>query len=721
MKQKAFFLPFLLGYGIISSLHSFSQEKNRVLDSGNMRPGEEVEYCGTHKKLQESLKDPEFAKQYQKEQAAFESLMLQKSAQVDHTKNTVYTIPVVFHVLHNGGAENISRAQIIRAVEILNRDYAMLNADTAFIQPAFQSLKSKADIRFVLATKTPTGECFSGITRTLSSYTNLGDEGYDQVNAIVNGNDVYNGQWPGNKYLNIFVCKDIGGAAGYTTYPSSWSANNMTNGIWVLQNYVGDIGTSSINNSRTLTHEVGHWLNLAHLWGSTNNPGVSCGSDNVNDTPECIGSSACVFGNSCNGDNAYWGFDQVDNIENYMEYSYCSKMFTIGQVDRMRTAIVQMNTGRGNVISASNLADVGAHVPLTLCQAKFTANRTVICQNETVQFSDESFNASTGWNWTFQGGTPASSSSQNPLIVYETPGVYPVKLEVTDGSSSLVEEINGFITVLPNSSSLPFYENFEGLSNLSHPNWFVENPTGPAWSLFTNAGSSGSKSASIQNFSSSSGGKDYLYSKSFDLSEVTQTTGLTLTFKAAFRRRLATNNDLLQVETTSNCGNTWELRRTLTSFTLSGGNLYASNWVPAPADWITFHVTNIPSSSWTADFRFRMSFTNGGGNNIYVDDINLYAGPPSNQPVLSLNEHTGLSAISLYPNPANDELQIAFQSYGGDPVAFSIHDVTGKLIQKQMIYPNDGQNVVILDVQELSKGTYFLEANGINSLKFIKD
>ena len=129
---------------------------------------------------------------------------------------------------------------------------------------------------------------------------------------------MYNNAWAGNKYLNIFVVNEAGGAAGYTTLPSSWSSSNMTNGIWVLHDYVGSIGTSGSYSSRTLTHEVGHWLNLEHTWGPNNNPGnaSSCSDDDyISDTPRCIGVSSCnLTSNSCDGDNNYWGFDIVPYI-----------------------------------------------------------------------------------------------------------------------------------------------------------------------------------------------------------------------------------------------------------------------------------------------------------------------------------------------------------------------------------------------------------------------
>jgi hypothetical protein len=272
---------------------------------------------------------------------------------------------VVFHVLHINGVENISDDQILNALAILNRDYRKQNADTANVHPDFQGMPADIEVEFRLATIAPNGQCFNGITRTFSPLSYDGSDGGNQVDAIVAGNNVYNGQWPGNKYLNIFVCGEIGGAAGYTYKPSNWGATSMQNGIWILHDYVGAIGTGSVGASRALTHEVGHWLNLDHTWGGNNNPGntTSCpgNGDNVQDTPTCIGVSACLLNsNTCNNDNAFWGFDIRDNVENYMDYSYCSKMYTEGQRTRMRNALQVTSTGRANVVSAANLAAVGA-------------------------------------------------------------------------------------------------------------------------------------------------------------------------------------------------------------------------------------------------------------------------------------------------------------------------------------------------------------------------
>ena len=251
----------------------------------------EEERCGQHHMMQKmQLEDP--VRYQSMVQESVESLKSHYSASTEKATGVVYTIPVVFHILHMNGTENISAEQCQDAINILNRDYRRLNFDADQVNAPFQGMQADAEIQFVLATKAPNGACFNGITRTVNALSNDGSSGQAQVQAIVDGNDVYNGIWPHNQYLNIFVCKSIGGAAGYAYYPNGNSTASVSNmyygGIFVLSNYVGSIGTSNVNKSRTLTHECGHWMNLAHVWGSNNNPGdpASCNTDDgVQDTP----------------------------------------------------------------------------------------------------------------------------------------------------------------------------------------------------------------------------------------------------------------------------------------------------------------------------------------------------------------------------------------------------------------------------------------------------
>ena len=365
-------------------------------------------------------KNPEFLRQFTESQLELKKIEDQLAN--GEPMRVIYNIPLVFHVIHNGGVENISSDQIRDAVAILNRDFRLQNADANTVQSTFSGMPADIEIEFQLATKAPNGQCFSGITRTQSPLTNSGANGQNQVSAIIAGNDVYNGTWPGNKYLNIFVVNDADGAAGYTTNPSNWSGSSMTNGIWVLHDYVGSIGTSDTYSSRTLTHEVGHWLNLDHLWGNNNNPGnaSSCSQDDaVDDTPRCIGVTSCnLNSNTCSNDaiDGYWTSDVIDNVENYMEYSYCNKMFTTGQKNRMRSALMSSVGGRNNIWTSSNLTATGLNTTPSLCAVAIRVERDIVCGGDDVQFFDESYNNITSWNWTFPNGTPSSSSVQNPMV-----------------------------------------------------------------------------------------------------------------------------------------------------------------------------------------------------------------------------------------------------------------------------------------------------------------
>lgn len=681
---------------------SISQTQTTQIDPTNVREGETVEYCKTHTKRQELLIDPAAAASF----AQDEIIRQQEAANAVATpKATVYYIPVVFHVLHNGGIENISDEQIHDAMQILNRDYRLQNADANNVNAAFQGLPADVEIEFRLATIAPNGACFSGITRTQNALSDDGSSGTAQVQAIISGNDVYNGQWPGDEYLNIFVCGEIGGAAGYTYTPSNWIGASMTNGIWVLHNYVGSIGTSSTYTSRTLTHECGHWLNLEHPWGPNNNPGnaSSCSSDDgVSDTPNTIGVT------SCNQNEATCG--PLANIENYMDYSYCSKMFTPGQVVRMRNAITSSVGGRNNLITASNLAAVGATGTTYLCKAEFQADRTTICAGNTINFDDMSYNAVNGWNWTFTGGSPASSTAQNPSVTYNTPGLYAVTLSATDGTNSDNETKTAYIRVLPAASSLPFHESFEDYSTLNNiEQWEVLNPNGNGWQLHTGTGYTGNKCAKIVNFGQTAGNFDDLISAPIDLSGITSATGMTMSFRYSYVKRYTSNSEVLKVYITPNCGENWAPRKTL-SGSILGATAQNSSWTPgSQTDWVTVHMTNITSAYWTDQARCRFEFESDGGNNIYLDDINIYSGSPSDEIVGISENEFDIEALAVYPNPADNDLNVRFSLNTADLATLTVQDVSGKIAQTATISGTEGTNLVIMDTSKLATGMYFLK------------
>ena len=263
---------------VIGSYFAIAQEKQLCGNPGVM----DILYK-EHPELK--LEEIQYEAQFQKEVAEF---MKNNQAQkvLGGTGAPKFIIPLVFHIIHNYGAENVADDQIIDAVNILNRDYRKRNNDTISIVYPFVSKAPDTEIEFRLAQIDPSGNCTNGIEHIQSLQTNVGGNG-----AKIN-------QWPRSKYMNIWVVAAITGnggtAAGYALFPASVAgAGFPLDGVVILHNYVGSIKTSSAYTSRALTHEIGHTLSLEHPWGATNNPGVTCGDDGVSDTPLTKGHADC--------------------------------------------------------------------------------------------------------------------------------------------------------------------------------------------------------------------------------------------------------------------------------------------------------------------------------------------------------------------------------------------------------------------------------------------
>lgn len=657
-------------------------------------------WCGTAERMNAMMQDPQMAETlYQDE------LIRQQEAQNagPQPKGIVYKIPVVFHILHNNGPENISVAQIYNALDVMNRDFRLQNPDTVDVIPMFQPIMGDAEIEFALATKDPAGNCFRGYTRTQSALTHDGSDGGAQVDAIRNGNDVYQGNWPSNKYLNVFVIADAGGAGGYTNYPSNWGGNDMSNGIWILHTQFGEIGTSSPGGGRSMTHECGHWLNLMHTWGNSNDPGLpsNCNEDDqVTDTPLCLG----VTGGCPTASN---GCGPVANVQNYMDYALsCQSMFTEGQALRMRTAIVSSVGGRNNLWTAQNLLETGADGLFYLCDAAFSADKRAVCAGESVSFTDESFNVVNGWTWNFPGGSPSSSNLQNPVVTYSTPGLYEVSLTATDGGTSDTETKTAYIRVLPASGAIPFLETFENLSTLNNiTEWEVNNESGNGFVLETSTGHTGTKCAKLANFGQPSGSFDELVAIPLDLTSATQ---VTMSFRYAYKRRNSTDDDWFRVYVTNNCGDTWALRKTLHGVMLNTQTQSSAFLPSSQADWITVHMTNITNEYWVDNFRYKFAFEGGGGNNIYLDNINIYAGTPSDDLVIGLDEAANIEDFAVYPNPADEEVYVRFGLSGAEKTKVEIVDVYGKLLRSIEVYAQSGNNLVSVETKDFAPGVYFV-------------
>jgi PKD repeat protein len=611
-----------------------------------------------------------------------------------------YTIPLVFHIIHNNGEENISNEQIEDAVRILNEDFNRLNPDWDNVNQAFLPLVANVGISFKLAKRDPQGNCTNGITRTVSALTN---DGTQTMKDLI--------QWPRNKYLNVWVAASADGAAGYTYRPGSVNNQPSWDGIVILHDYTGSIGTGSVSRSRALTHEVGHWINLAHTWGNTNEPAVAdnCDSDDgVSDTPNTIGWTYCALnGASCGND--------VDNVENYMEYSYCSKMFTEGQKTRMIAALNSNTAQRNQLITASNLASTGVNDLPALCQASFGSSARQICAGTPVDFTDLSYDGVTSWQWTFTGGTPATAEDAQPTVVYAEPGTYAVSLTVSDGTNSLSTTSNAYITVLPNPGTAPpVVEGFESIAALNGPEWYTVNSNNDnTFQVTSSAAFSGAKSMRLLNAMSAAGNIDELLSRTFDM---TDAQDITISFRWAYARRTASDDDALSLHISNDCGETWMLRKIMRgSTTLPTAPNTSGNFVPNSAtQWGYTEVTNISATSHIPNFRFKFVFEADGGNNLYIDDINI-----NGMPVGVDEIQAPASSLVLMPNPATDQVRLITTLSRSAEVRMSIMDATGRMIISQDLGSRPAGEIMIpVDVGALAPGSYLarLEADGAASV-----
>ena len=242
---------------------------------------------------------------------------------------TPITIPVVVHVVYKTAAENIPVTQIKSQINVLNKDYRAKNADKSKVPPVWKGLVSDVSTQFALASKDPKGKPTTGITRKKTTRTEFDTD--DSVKYSVTGGV---NAWPTDKYLNIWVCTLANGILGYAQFPGG---PKKTDGVVILNTAFGTSGTASppFNLGRTATHEVGHWLNLRHIWADTED---CSGTDFVADTPNAAGPN---YGKpkyphvTCN--NGPSG----DMFVNYMDYvdDGAMFMFTTQQAVRMQAAL----------------------------------------------------------------------------------------------------------------------------------------------------------------------------------------------------------------------------------------------------------------------------------------------------------------------------------------------------------------------------------------------
>lgn len=667
-----------------------------------VRSQEQVKKCGAH--IEEAklwAENPEL-------EAAYMEMRNKAASQNVNKGNQVYTIPIVFHVIHEYGPENISDEQIYRQVEILNEDFRKINSDTVDIVPEFKGIAADARIEFVLATVDNYGNCTNGITRHFSSETMIGDD-FSKIN-----------QWPRARYLNVWTVKSMeGGTAGYAFYPSSVEGGNrFRDGIIIRHNYIGDTGTSSPYNSRALTHEIGHYLGLAHLWGQTNDPGLvgNCAiDDGITDTPNTQGWTTCdLAGTTCD--------TLLDNVQNFMEYSYCSNMFTEGQVSFMHNILEQNVSRRSNLWSQENLdisiPNNGACEPI----ADFYANRILVCQGEQVDFKNFSWSLSgnnPSYTWIFQDGVTSDLNAENPSVTFTSPGWKDVTLTVEDNgvTNTIVKE--NFIRV---NTDWPLFNGPHQFNFENDPNyWIILNPQAheAQWEVKNDVGKNGGGGIFLNittpyqdpvDFSPEyfynmrkGGTKHAFVTPSMDFS---YTTNISVSFDWACATDGALLSDItekLVIYTSKDCGKTWQPRKTISGIDLVNNGSGWESFYPNQGTtlWNTETFT-LPSGDNYVQIKFEYVGSDNS-NNIAIDNINIGG-------VLSTGSFQKTDNLDIYPNPTNqvDGWNIKYEAAEWGAAEIQLTDLSGRIISTGKL-PSDQSEWQIKPNTKTTKGVYILK------------
>lgn len=859
--------------------------------------------CGMHQAMDYFKKNlPGYKERLEAQEASERHSMSAARTATWSTTDTI-TIPVVFHVLHQNGPENIADIDLVNALGYVNNDYSRMHSDTSTIDPYFKPLYKNSYIRFALAQKDPQGNCTNGIVHHYDENTNWAQANILGYKYSALGADL----WNPSKYLNIYIVTQIiddGGSTGgtiigYTYKPGTAPVPAADAIVYRYDNLYNQYVT------RSLSHEIGHWLGLSHTFGNTNNPGTECGDDNVYDTPKTTGYfSTCpkvnfistaptltsptgntditsvkigsitvatginslsgtrsitsgttvtsystaakgtageysnfldanvvnvgqttfsvvvsvsqntaapngiaVFvdknnngiyettetvlkqtatvlgaqtfsgnisvatagfyklrvavrendtitsGSTVIGEGEYedylvntgLGCDSIrPNMENIMDYASCPKMFTVAQIDVMRTAARSATADRAIITSTNNLVNttgaclevaVGTYTtvtppstvvvthtvynyplkPAASCApiADFASNKLTACSNQSVTFNSTSYNGSiSNYSWTFEGGNPSTSNSFSQLVTYSTPGIYSVSLVVTNanGSNQLVR--NSYVTVRWNTDStyLPYTEGFE--AGLPVNRWYSQNydANSPAFKLASYGSNNTSKSVVLENYGYYTPGQEDAYeSAQYNFSNV---TNVSFSFDYSYARRTATTDEDFKVQYSTDCGGTWNLlpgSPTEVTLAASGGTVETGSYYPfTAAKWVT---KTIPSTILTAlnnkrDVKFRFYFRNassGRANNLYIDNINITG-------IVGLQDLARTIDLSIYPNPTNGASTLEFTSPVSSKVEVTVNDVTGRLVEKSNFTTDAGvtSKYEVNKSQSLHSGIYFI-------------
>lgn len=680
--------------------------------------------CGTMDYLQMQMAaDPSVAKSMQKQDDEIRRWVAEHGENF-RTAGTI-TIPVVVHVVYRTGVQNISDNQVFSQIAVLNEDYSGTNTDVGNVPSAWTSLVANTGIQFCLASRDPQGLPTTGIVRVNTTVTSFGMNGDPVKYSTQGGSDA----WPRDSYLNLWVCNLGNNLLGYAQFPGQAAA---TDGVVVLYNSFGRTGVvqAPYNKGRTTVHEVGHWLNLRHIWGDDG--GACNGSDQVADTPNQAGENY--------GCPSFPHTDACTNTApgvmtmNYMDYTddACMYFFTNGQSTRMNTVLsgtrssLQNSQGCVPVILPSDDAGVLA----------IAAPSGTYCSDQvTPSFTLKNYGANTltsvTINWQVDGGAVStqawtgslsSLTATNVTLPAQTfaSGNHTITIYTTnpngnaDGDAGNDASTSSF-TIATSGQALPFTYNFAS-STWPPAGWTLVNPDNNlTWEHHATAGYNGNGSVWINNYDYNARGEiDEFILPSVDLSTV---NGADLTFDLSYVLYSQTGySDTLAIYGSSDCGVTWSevYRKYDQALTTVTPYYLQSAFTPTNAN--QWRNESVSLGQFVGSNSVAIKFVNitDYENNMYLDNINIQLG------AVAVSNTVLSNAVSVSPNPNNGVFAVSVNMPTATDVKLSLHNSIGQqIVVRNLEGFTNGK--MAFDLSSQAAGVYFLrvEADGKTIIKRI--
>lgn len=605
--------------------------------------GQAQRNCGSMEHLQQMSNDPQVVERRTQIEAFTEEWVRNNGGD-----RALVTIPVVVHVVYNTATENISDAQIQSQITVLNADFRKLNSDASLVPSAFSSLAADANIEFCLASTDPTGASTTGITRTSTTSTSFSTN--DGVKFSSSGGK---NAWDATKYLNIWVCDISGGILGYAQFPGGSAS---TDGVVIDYQYFGTMGTATapFNKGRTATHEVGHWLNLYHIWGDD---GTGCtGSDLVSDTPnqadENYGCPTFPQVSCSNGANG-------DMFMNYMDYTddACMYMFSTGQASRMQ-ALFATGGARASLLTSNGC---GAPNP-NLCNAPSTPTASGISQTGAT-LSWSAVSGAVSYNFQYKLASAATYTTVNTTATsYVLTGLtagtaYNARVQTVCSAGNSVD--SGVASFTTTSTTPTCTDNYES-----------NNTSGTAKTIAVNANLTARIGTSTD--------KDWF---KFANTTTNRNIRIDLTgLPADYDVRLY-NPSGTQIGISQNGGTTNEV--IIYNTTVVGTykiQVYGYNGAFNSTACYTFRASISASS-------FRE------GEEVEVEPM-------------VIEDQQAIAITSAFPNPTSEKLNLQFTTAENANTTIQVIDITGRVIMSNNYSAIEGLNTVVLDFAPLATGYY---------------